>query len=206
MPDVAADMLTLGEDVRDELVRIDGDVAIVQTDIGRGWRPIAAASFSGAPPFTVDLTQAGTFPAGTFHAVRIRARGSLTGSPGYITVRVNNDSTTDLHESVRISQVVSDGSVDSSAQGPGSVWRIGRWGTLTGRSNLECIIHHTGGSNILSCQSKSASMGSTAAASFISEFAGVLAASRLLSSLRFSTFDASSDISAFDYQIEGWAP
>jgi hypothetical protein len=170
-----------------------------------GWVSIVEDSFSGTPPFTVDLTQSGKFPAGTFSAVRIRARGSMSGSAGHVTIRVNNDSTTDMHVSARVRHNASTGEDDFS-QGPGTVWRIGRWGTIAGQSNLECTIYHTGVSNILSFSSNSKMLGSTAAVSFETVFWGALTESRLLSSLRFNTTDAASDFSAFNYQIEGYIP
>jgi hypothetical protein len=168
-----------------------------------GWVPIIEDSFSGTPPFTVDLTVGGKFPAGTFSAVRVRARGSLSGSAGHVTVRVNNDSTADMHVTAFIRRNADDGATTEADRVVGTVWRVGRWGTATGASNLEFTIFHTSVSNVLSFLARSGALGSTAAVSFAFEAWGNLTQSLLLSSLRFATFDAASDID-IDYQIEGW--
>lgn len=197
----------LAEAVETELARIDSDVSDANAAIveaAKGWVPIVESSFTGTPPFEVDLTVSGEFPAGTFSAVRIRARGSLVSNPGHVTMRINNDTTSALHDNARIRRNASDGSVDEATQGDGTIWRIGYWGTLAWRSNLECVIFHTGGTNTLSYQSESTSLGSTGAASFDTKLWGALASARLLDSLRFSTFDAASDFSDIEYQIEGW--
>lgn len=197
----------LAESVETELARIDQDItdanaAIVEA--AKGWVPIVEDFFSGTPPFTVDLTVGGKYPAGTFSVVKIYATGSLSGSAGHVTMRVNNDITADLHESARIRQRASDGSVVDSALGTGTIWRIGRWGTLTGGSSLECTIFNTDTSNFLTFKSSSGAIGSTASVSHETRFWGRLNDSRLLDSLRFDTFDAAADYDGFAYQIEGW--
>src|SRR5690606_36128771 len=58
-PDVAGDMLNLGEDVRDELLRIDNDIAGLVTDIEEaalGWVPIGAGEQSNVSAFVIDVT------------------------------------------------------------------------------------------------------------------------------------------------------
>jgi hypothetical protein len=85
----------------------------------------------------------------------------------------------------------------------GTVWRVGRWGTATGASNLEFTIFNTSTSNVLSFLARSGALGTTAAVSFVFESWGNLTQSLLLSSLRFATFDAASDLD-INYQIEGW--
>jgi hypothetical protein len=168
-----------------------------------GWVPIVEDSFSGTPPFTVDLTQGGKFPAGTFSAVRVRARGSLSGSAGHVTVRINNDSTTDMHVTAFIRRDADTGATTEADRVVGTVWRVGRWGTATGASNLEFTIFNTSTSNVLSFLARSGALGTTAAVSFVFESWGNLTQSLLLSSLRFATFDAASDLD-INYQIEGW--
>ena len=197
----------LAEAVEDELSRIDSDIsdaneAIVEA--ARGWRPIVFDTFSGQPPFTVDLTAGGKFPVGTFAATRVRARGSLQGGAGVVTMRINNDTTEDMHVSSLVRWVASDGSVADTDFAESTVWRLARWGSLTSRSNLECVIFHSDVSAIPSFQSSSRQLGSSAAASFVTECWGALSQSRQVSSLRFSTLAGDPDFAQFHYQIEGW--
>jgi hypothetical protein len=119
---------------------------------------------------------------------------------------VNNDATTSLHRSAWVRRDASTGAVADSNRDAVTVWRLARFGTITGASNLEALIFNTGVSNVLSFRSEATAIGSTAAVSFEWRSWGDLAAARLLSSLRFSTFDAGSDISELDWQIEGWVP
>lgn len=201
--------LILAEEVETELARIDGDIADLQADIGKGWVPIDSGSFSGSPPFTIDATAGGAYPAGTFHAMRLRGYGSLTGSAGHVTVRINNDTTTDLHQTARIRDLASDGSTTDSGLSTGTVYRVARWGTLAEASTFECLLLGTAVQSQVPFQSEGAALGSTAAVSSWFRFWGQLddaIASLLVSSLRISTFDAASDFTAIHWTLEGYKP
>ncbi len=167
-----------------------------------GWVQIDSGSFSGTPPFTIDITQGGRFPAGTFSCIRFRGRGN-TATASWVTLRVNGDTTASMHESAWIRRQAGDGSVDTSGRDSTSIWRLGSFGSFPGSSVFETTIMNTQVSNRLGFQSRGSSLGSTAAVSFTSETWGSLTESRLLDSLRISTFDPNSDFMNLDWQVEG---
>src|SRR5690554_3478008 len=126
-PDVAGDMLNLGEDVRDELVRIDNDIAEIHTELGRGWVPIGFGEENSN--FTIDLTAGGKFPAGTFALIRVHMRGSLTVDGVRIQVRVNADNTAGLHRHARWVWNSNDSSLADSSSFDGTAWPVAEWST-----------------------------------------------------------------------------
>jgi hypothetical protein len=188
----------LAEEVETELIRIDADVAAVQDAVAVGWRPIIAGTETGN--FTIDLTASGEFPAGTFDLIQVRFRGSLS-EESYLQVRVNGDSTADLHR--RASWLISsvDGSVIDPHSADGTTWRIAQWST--GVSNTgQIIIYNTDVSSILSCDASGfrASAGTTLRRR--TEAHGFLTSARLLSSL--TVFPVAGAVTACRWWAQGY--
>ena len=187
-PDVAGDMLNLGEDVRDQLVRVDNDIAEIQTELGRGWVPIDSGEEDGN--FTIDLTAGGKFPAGTFSLIRIYFRGSTSADGVRVQARVNEDTTPELH--LRAWQVVNtnSGAIVDSLEGNNpdvTSWPFAYWSSAAS-CNAQMLIYRTDVPSILSMEATSYRAASGANARHIGTFRGHLAEPRLLHSLRIFPF------------------
>src|SRR5690606_9640413 len=95
-PDVVGDMLNFGEDVSDELVRIDSDIAGLVDDIEEaalGWTPIGAGEQSNVSAFVIDATAGGKYPPGTFSMMRLYLRGDMDGEAQWLSLNINDSLT-----------------------------------------------------------------------------------------------------------------
>jgi len=117
-----AEIIDVTQDLNQNLDKIDTFAS--KTDLG--WTFIA----SGGPEnnsFTIDITDGGKWPAGTFSMVRVKMSGRVATAGSIILLRVNNDSTADLHRRARIGFKFTDGLVSLSASGLSTSWHAGSW-------------------------------------------------------------------------------
>lgn len=178
----------LAEAVEAELSRIDSDVADLQAEVARGWIPIGSGE--ELSNFTIDLTAGGKFPAGTFSLIRVYLRGSLTVDGVRIQVRVNGDTTPELHlRSWMVHRMDTGALVESGADAVTS-WPVGLWST--GAScNSRITIYRTDVSSILSFDAVGYRASSGNTLRYRMQSNGHLAAARLLSSLQVFPFTGS---------------
>jgi len=182
-PDVAGDMLHLGEDVRDELLRLDNLVAALQEEIdilkSRGWQDITPAG-----GVIIDENTTIQVPAaGTYDMIRVYARGSLNGT-GFLSMRVNADTATDLHRRIRVTFNPSDGTIQASTSDAGSVWLAFPWSD-TANCTAEALLMNTDVPSALSFQAFATNPRGTAAERRMSLSGGDLSFNRTLSSIQF---------------------
>lgn len=117
---------------------------------GVGWIPIATAHESGSN-FSIDLTAGGKFPdPPQWSMVRVHMRLDLTAAE-FVSMRVNSDSSSIYRSGVvPIRSDAAFGAESTHLDGV-SRWAIGRAATVS-TNNLELLLFHTAGSNLLNFQ------------------------------------------------------
>lgn len=196
-PDVPQDMQDLAEAIETDVAAQAADITQLQTDVALGWTAIGSGSETSN--FAVDITAGGTYPALTFSAIRIHLRGSLD-TDAYLNMRVNNDSTADMHRRSWILWAASSGNVVDSGAGEATSWRAGMF-SQNGGCNAIVTIFSTDEDRQLSYQSDGfrPAVGTTIRQMF--KGGGDLASSRTLSNLQF--FPASGSIAEIQWWAEG---
>ena len=176
----------LAEQVNDEIQRVDSDLQELQEAVSRGWEDITPAGGQVITDETViDI------PPETYDMIRVTIRGSLDGE-GYVSLRINNDSTPELHRRAWTVWQINDGSVATSGADDTTVWRMARWSTAP--NNIAwCTIYNTDVSSFLTMEGQGFRAAAGLATRERTEFYGALSATRLLSSLRFGGFLANVD-------------
>lgn len=167
----------------------------------RGWIPIGNGHVTDVFAWTLDLTDGGRFPPGTFHMMRVYLRGNLD-STGLISVRLNNDDTPGLH---RGTLLVRDGAGDlvEHDMRDSSIWRIGHWATVTANTlKLEMTLTHLPA--FVAFRSEGERQHSGVNNSRKSQAWGRLNSSLLVDSLRFLT--DSDGYSSVYWWAEGYLP
>jgi hypothetical protein len=130
----------LAEKVENQMVRIDDDIATLQTAVAHGWVPIDAGTESGVDTFDIDPTAGGLYPAGTFALMRLYLRGSTDGD-SYVTLRVN-DSVADSHRRGWVTFRTDTGAAVDSGHGDATNARIADWSSVFG-NNCQVTIFNT---------------------------------------------------------------
>jgi hypothetical protein len=164
-----------------------------------GWRHIGAAQETAN--FTIDLTAAGRFPAGTFRLIRVHFRGSITVDDVNLNCRVNSDSTAGLHERGFTVGSLADGAVAATGSSDATSWLLARWSTFAA-NNATITIYDTHLDTTISFQSTGIRVSSTDSAQQISEAGGRLNDSRLIDSLQ--VFPTSGAVSSLRWTAEGY--
>lgn len=196
----------LAEQVETELIRIEGDlnteVASLAALTSRvddlengdsliGWVPIGAGAVApGSGPFSIDVTDSGRFPAGTFSAFRLRAFGDLDGV-GSIRCRTNGAVSDHLTGAFSISStgVIGDNTFQSNV----SQWFLGFW-NLGDNCSVEALIFNTDGIKNCSYTSTGVAQSTTNSLHKISHGFGGLLVARLISSLELRPFSSVSNL------------
>lgn len=193
----------------DALMRFNGAVWEVVARPGvpvSGWTPVTAGvRGAGTGDFSVDVTDGGRFPVGTFSRLRLTMKGDLDAA-GTIRIRVNDDSTAGLH---RTGMVVMDagGTVGPTHHAEGTTWYLAEWATVsTNTATVE--IFDTDGSNLLSYMGSGTRQSSSTTVHSISQAWGSLTASRLMSTIHVRPFSSGANVfgDIMRWELEGYRP
>jgi|SRR5690554_3709489 len=127
----------LAERVEDELIRIENFIDEAGNRyLDSGWHPIVAQEgvlIDGITIFQVPPQQ--------FSMIKMYFRGSLTtGTDEHITLRINNDSTPDLHR--RFVANFDEGGIQNTIASDATVWLISRWSSRI-NNTAYCTIYNT---------------------------------------------------------------
>lgn len=164
-----------------------------------GWSRIAAGSESGVGAFDIDLTAGGSFPAGTFGTIRVRADGFVDGASG-IGLRVNGQTGNTYIREVLTFDIAAGGTIDEAQHNTGgSAWLLGEWGT--GQYNpLEFTIFRASDSVEISMQYQSSNLGSGKASIGGGRYNGNI----LPSTLTLFIANGGTEFSQISWEVEGY--
>lgn len=200
------DQPILAEAVEAELSRIDDDVVDLQGQItainSQGWHDIT-------PPAGIEISSNTTFliDSGDFDIVRLYLRGALAsltgGGNGEIGIRVNNDSTADMHWRQMITWNCSDGSVNDAIANDGSVWRLAQWSDSASSNVAYATIYRTHLNSFLGFEGGGHRASPSASGRRRSLSSGSLSQTRLLTSINVRNVFTGAEIDHCHVWIEG---
>jgi len=204
-PDVVGDMLNFGEDVSDELVRIDSDIAGLVDDIEEaalGWTPIGAGEQSNVSAFVIDATAGGKYPPGTFSMMRLYLRGDMDGEAQWLSLNINNSLTEDSHRTSWL-RYNAQGTLEANGHEDRVTWRIAYWSGALIANAAQVTLYATDVPSFVSYEATGTYIASGASASRRSITWGRLNENRLVTSLRVGRI-GTADIATCRWWLEGW--
>ena len=137
---------------------------------GRGWVPIDSGSVSAVSSFSI------TVPSGC-QDLRLRMKGH-TSELANVTCRINNDTTSELHE--RAFTVINpDGTIATSIGDLFDRWMLSRWGARVGANSLEATFFDVSSNSRVTCMSAGHRRNGDRSVGF-----GSLESARIVTSLR----------------------
>jgi hypothetical protein len=195
IPDAGADLAanphsSLHDDMRDEIVAIcaelgvgpSGSAATVRArldDLSKGWNHISSSTFSGSGTSSFTVL---SVPAG-FASLRLRMVGRLIDGEDRIGIRVNADSTANLHVWGGNSRDSVSATGDQFFAGESTMWHVGLWAAGVNNTVDVHIDLNVPFGTRASFRSESTRNSGTASANKRSFFHGNLAADRTVTSL-----------------------
>lgn len=154
---------------------------------GGAWRPIARPTgWETIVPGVIHSANPYQIPVGVYDMVRITLAGSMDGDAGTVTMRVNEDSTSNLHESAWMTWNPESEAILEGAGFTGTSWTIAKWNGVQG-SYAELTMLATHIATNIPFSGHSTQVSSTEGVRRISRFSGRLAADRQLSSVSLLT-------------------
>jgi len=193
--DVEAALLTL----QSTLAANAADIATLQAEVSDledgtsliGWVPVASGVQGvGTGPFTIDITDGGRFPAGTFDMLRLYLHGDLDGTG---SVRLRTNATINGHRTSAYT-ISATGTVgDTTFQDAASQWFLAFWNT-SNNNHVECTIIDTGGTVAASYMSKGSQTSAINSNNLNSHCWGELTENRLIDSLEIRPFSDASNL------------
>lgn len=151
---------------------------------------------------TVNDADVVSITSSKYKIIRGFCVGALTAE-GRLTLRVNDDSTVDLHRSAWAAYRLDTGAVDNSNAGDGTMWSVAQWSTAS-NNTASFEIFRTHIDTVLSFEGHGfrAATGTTLRHKTLS--GGDLNGSRLISSLRFGASSGSSISGDMYVLLEGY--
>lgn len=152
-----------------------GSYASVATRLNVGWQHITSGSFTSQSAVDISITPS------TYRMIRVYISGITSEAGSTLRMRVNNDSTSDLHR--RMIGVLDGDDGYGGTAALDTSWIIANW-TSTERASCEVLIQEANLSSRLPMMSRFGSYTGTAAGSRVGVATGALSVNTLLTSLR----------------------
>ena len=159
----------------------------------QGWRPISDGVEATTGQFTIAV------PAGYEH-LRLKLRGHKD-AVGDVAIRVNEDSTAELHRWFLIEQPA-EGS-DTKRFASATAWRVAEWSTVPGALADATLWRVTGGLDV-SFNSTGVRQGTVASTHKVLHGAGKLTAGRTVTSLQVISITAGVSFTECEWWLEGY--